>query len=334
MKIGFCCKHSELTGSIVESVESCNFKITTAAWLKRQDRSVAEQRLFDIVVHNLNALENSINEISGWHDSLKMFRIGSDILPFFTHKDYAYFYQQNHVSSMISNRLASIGEISRKNNIRLSFHPGQYCVFGSEHDHVIQNAIEEFEYHTTVAVAMGYGKRFQDFKINIHLSGKGGTKKFLETYSKLSNEARLMITVENEEFGEGGFEECLSISHLVPVVFDIHHHWVKTGEYVSHTDDRIKKVIDSWRGVRPAMHYSQPREEYIPSDILNINSLPDMETILSRGIKKTKLRAHSDYYWNNAVNDLVFPYSENFDIQCESKWKNIASKGLFDYFQK
>ena len=49
-----------------------------------------------------------------------------------------------------------------------------------------------------------------------------------------------------------------------------------------------------------------------------------MADLLGRGYKKAKLRAHSDFYWNRAVNDWAATFSEDFDIQCESKGKNLA----------
>jgi UV DNA damage endonuclease len=52
-----------------------------------------------------------------------------------------------------------------------------------------------------------------------------------------------------------------------------------------------------------------------------------MTTLLDAGYKKAKLRAHSDYYWNNAVNQWAATFANNWDmdIQCESKMKNLAS---------
>jgi hypothetical protein len=49
-----------------------------------------------------------------------------------------------------------------------------------------------------------------------------------------------------------------------------------------------------------------------------------MAQLLAAGYKKQKLRAHSDFYWNQAVNKWAASFSEMFDIQCESKGKNLA----------
>jgi hypothetical protein len=70
------------------------------------------------------------------------------------------------------------------------------------------------------------------------------------------------------------------------------------------------------------MHYSVSREDWLPGH--DVNTLPDMSTLLAAGHKKQKLRAHSDFYWNTAVNAWAGSFTDNFDIMCESKAKNLA----------
>jgi UV DNA damage repair endonuclease len=113
------------------------------------------------------------------------------------------------------------------------------------------------------------------------------------------------------------------------LVLDIHHHWVKTGEYIEPTDDRIKSIIDSWRGVRPAMHYSVSREDVLEN--FNPTVQPNMTTLLESGYKKAKLRAHSDYMWNTAVNDWALRHWSWADIMVEAKMKNLASIKLYEH---
>jgi hypothetical protein len=55
-----------------------------------------------------------------------------------------------------------------------------------------------------------------------------------------------------------------------------------------------------------------------------------MNELLEQGFKKAKLRAHSDYMWNTAVNDWALSFRDNFDIMVESKAKNLASIALFE----
>jgi UV DNA damage endonuclease len=89
-------------------------------------------------------------------------------------------------------------------------------------------------------------------------------------------------------------------------------------------------MIDSWRGVRPAIHYSYSRDEALPSGFAH-DSMPDMSTLLSAGHKKAKLRAHSDYFPNRAVNEYALSFLEYADIMCEAKMKNLASIQLYEH---
>jgi hypothetical protein len=49
---------------------------------------------------------------------------------------------------------------------------------------------------------------------------------------------------------------------------------------------------------------------------------------MESGYKKGKLRAHSDFYWNTAVNEWALSFLDQFDIMAESKAKNLASFAL------
>jgi UV DNA damage repair endonuclease len=280
---------------------------------------------------NIEATKQVVTKIGTLEPQLRMMRLTSDILPAYTHADYKAFWQQADVQRYMEREFAKIGDIARRDDVRLSFHPGQFCVLASENPGIVQNAIEEFEYHVDMIRWMGFGKSFQDFKCNIHVAGKRGPEGMRETYSRLSPEARNTITVENEE-NSWGLDACLSLSDIIPTVLDIHHNWIREGEYIQADDDRVKRVIDSWRGVRPVLHYSVSREDCLvdhPADVL-----PDMKTLLANGFKKGLLRSHSDGYWNTAVNDWALTFSDQFDTMCESKWKNIASFELYKYATK
>jgi UV DNA damage repair endonuclease len=172
---------------------------------------------------------------------------------------------------------------------------------------------------------LGFGLTFQDFKINVHISGRAGPEGIRAAYKRLSPEARNCITIENEEISHG-LDTCLTISDLVPIVLDIHHHWIHSGEYISADEDRVKRVIDSWRGVRPVIHYSVSREDVLPG--FSITNRPELGLLLESGHKKQKLRAHSDFYWNDAVNSWALTHWSWADMMCESKAKNLASFAL------
>ena len=106
---------------------------------------------------------------------------------------------------------------------------------------------------------------------------------------KLSPEARNTITIENEE-NAWGLDSCLELEKHVPLVLDIHHHWCNSnGEYISANDDRVKRVIDSWRGVWPTCHYSVSREEHLPEHRTDIK--PDFTSLCEQDLNKTKTQS-------------------------------------------
>jgi UV DNA damage repair endonuclease len=226
--------------------------------------------------------------------------------------------------------MAPIGETARANDVRLSFHPDQFVVLASERDEVVNKSIEEFEYHCDMVRWMGYGKSFQDFKVNVHISGRRGPQGIRDVYNRLSPEARNTLTLENEEYTHG-LADCLSLSDLVPTVMDIHHNWIREGTYIDSNSDLVKKVIDSWRGVRPTLHYSVSREDLLVGH--SGSQLPDHGALIESGYSKQKLRAHSDYYWNEAVNDWALTFIDKFDMMCESKAKNLASFKLYERYK-
>ena len=179
---------------------------------------------------------------------------------------------------------------------------------------------------------MGFGKSFQDgCKLNVHISGKQGPEGIKKALPRLSQEARNLITIENDEMGHG-LDASLELEKDLALVLDIHHHWIRNEEYIDPNDDRVKRVIDSWRGQRPTMHYSYSRDEALaPANLGDkIHSeMHDIKKLLELGCKKQKLRAHSDFLPNAKVNDWALSFSENFDIQTETKGKNLSAEQLY-----
>ena len=267
--------------------------------------------------------------VGGLPDELRMLRLGSDVLPVYTQADWSYFWQKPDVIEYCEKNFANVGKQARALDVRLSMHPGQFTVLASDNAEIVDRSIEEFEYHTDVIRYMGYGRQFQDFKCNVHISGRNGPAGIKAALKRLSPEARNCITIENDE-NKWGLDSSLELADDLALVLDIHHHWCREGEYIQPTDDRFARVIDSWRGVRPAIHYSYSRTEHLPEGYAH-DTLPDMPALLEAGYKKGKLRGHSDYYPNQLVNDWALSFLPYTDIMCESKCKNLASIDLYKY---
>jgi UV DNA damage endonuclease len=330
-RIGFACKYMHpdqtQTPKILKEIQSqYTERSTTITWLNRQLREVAEQRLYEIAFDNVANLERLIRYVGSLPESLRMVRIGSNLLPAYTHSDWTYFYRQTDLRTRLERAYSYVGDIARELDVRLSMHPGQFTVLASDRTDVVERSLEEFEYHADIIRWMGYGQKWQDFKCNVHISGRRGPQGIKDILPRLSPEARNTITIENDE-NSWGLDASLELAKDVPLVLDIHHHWVKTGEYIEPDDERIRIIIDSWRGVRPAMHYSISREDVLPGHASTLR--PDYQVLLGTGYKKAKLRAHSDYCWNTACNAWALRHWQWADIMVEAKMKNLASAQLY-----
>ena len=326
-RIGFACKWIDREDQVdgikpKDDAKQYNTRSTTVRWLNNQPREVAEQRLWDLMVHNIESSRKLIKRVGALDEHLRMVRLSSDILPVYTQHEWSYFWRRSDVVAYAERAFGEVGELARNLGVRLSFHPGQFTVLASANPGIVERSIEEFEYHNDMIRWMGYGKTFQDFKCNVHISGKQGPQGIIDVLPKLSPEARNTLTIENDEIS-WGLDASLELADHCALVLDIHHHFIKTGEYIHVGDDRFSRVIDSWRGVRPVIHYSVSREDILTEHDVHIK--PDLDILLEQGYKKQKLRAHSDFYWNRAVTDWALTFLERADMMCESKAKNLAS---------
>ena len=167
-RIGFACKYkaeelNKTKKEIKEEESFFNTTTTTLMYLNKLSYNEKELKMINIIKHNFIATKNLLNYVSKLPKELHMLRITSDLLPFYTHKDLSFFYKDRTVIDFIDKELFEIGNFARKNDIRLSFHPGQFCVLASGSVDVINRSIQEFEYHTTMAKKNGLCKNVSRF---------------------------------------------------------------------------------------------------------------------------------------------------------------------------
>ena len=338
-RIGFCCKwlndRSEFGGMKVNAKDrDLNGRSTTMRWL-REHPGDAEQRQHDIMDHNTAAAVRMIERVGQLPLERRMVRLGSEMLQGYTEKNWIDWWQRREIQDHLAKIFAPVGEAARKHDVKISFHPGQFCVLASETPDIVERSILEYEYHVDMARWMGYGKSGHDgCKINVHISGRQGPEGIIKVLPRLSTEARNLITIENDEMG-WGLDATLKLEKHVALVLDIHHHLIRDEEHIRPNDDRVKRVIDSWRGVRPTLHFSYFRDEALLPAFnacpeLMHNNLHDIRVLLSFGCKKQKLRAHSDLFPNQKTNAWALSFRENFDIQTEAKGKNMAAQQVYE----
>ena len=332
-RIGFACKYMlspdvKKSKAILEAERLVNTGSTTVAWLNRQSRAAAELNLWQVARHNLASVRGVLKLVANMDPRLRMMRLSSDLLPMYTEANWGYFWQQPDVKRFCEHEFAIIGDFARTHDIKLSFHPGQFCVLASSDAQIVERSIAEFEYHVDMARMMGYGATWHDhgFKINVHISGREGPFGILGALHVMTPEARNLITIENDE-NSWGIDASLELEKHVALVLDIHHHLLHSkGEYINPSDDRCKRIFDSWRGVRPTIHYSLSQEELI--DQQSQAGLPNWDHVLAKH-SKAKLRAHSNDAWNEHFNQWALEFWPYADIMVEAKFKNLASQRLF-----
>ena len=79
-RIGFCCKYMDPDQSqkpkILKEIQQ-NFteRMTTITWLNRQEKSVAEERMLELVTHNMQAAYNLVEWVSKLPAERRMVRL-------------------------------------------------------------------------------------------------------------------------------------------------------------------------------------------------------------------------------------------------------------------
>ena len=333
-RIGFACQYRHpdrsLSAGELKTIEAAfNPRTTTLRWMDSVAPAVAHEKLAEIVEHNLLAQSRLLAYVLTLPEPLQMLRLSSDLLPFYSHPKVAAFYQRPEMQQRLIEGFAAIGEVARAANIRLSMHPGQYCVLGSDRPDVVENSLAEFEYHADMIRMMGYGRTFQDFKCNLHIAGKLGGDGIRAVWPRLSHEARQCITFENDE-KTYGVDACLALADLAPVVLDVHHCWIHEDDYIDPHSERVARIIDSWRGVRPTMHLSQPQER-LQELGLSAGQKLEMPEVLKVAPKR-ELYGHSARMWNHWTNEYVLQFLDRFDIMFESKDKNVATVEFYERY--
>ncbi len=262
-------------------------------------RNASEENLKRITEKNLSALEAMLHY--NIENNIKLFRISSDIIPFGSHP-----VNQLPWWELYEKKLLELGHKIAKAGIRVSMHPGQYTVLNSPNYTVVENAINDLEYHNRFLSSLDAGK---ECKLILHVGGVYGDKAkamdaFLLHYHKLKDGVRRRLVIENDDRNYN-IEDVLQISAKTgaPVVFDNLHHLINPPDFIMSDAEWIKVCGNTWTkedGVQK-IHYSQQKETGRPgshSDTINIKDF-------------------AKYY-------SQLPY-KNLDIMLEVKDKNISA---------
>lgn len=268
INLGYACINTELRQKGIFSSRTCRL----ATYLKNP-------KIIDELV-DLNL--NDLMKILEWNrdNDIKLFRISSQMFPFASHLKYGYSIQK------WSKLLKSIGLFAEKNFIRLTFHPGQFCVLSSQLENVIQNSIREIDHHAEILDMMGCS---QDSVIVLHGGSKqkGSLERFKKNFHRLSISSQKRLVLENCETCFK-VEDLLPVCHElnVPLVLDYHHFNLNHELELSFL---MKYILMTWqrRNIRPKFHISESEEccgESLTSRRKHSNIVYNLPELLPNGI--------------------------------------------------
>ena len=276
-------------------------------------RTVKEKGIDELknkIIQNLKDLITMImwNENNG----IKVFRLSSELFP---HKSNPLVDDYNF--DFAKDLLKEIGDLSKKLNQRLTFHPGQYNVVGTPDEKKFQQTINDLSYHAEVLDLMGLD---YNSVLVVHGGGVYGNKeetieRWCIQYEKLPQNIKNRLVIENCEKCFS-IEDCIKISQKVniPIVFDTHHYdcynKLHPTETLQEPSYYIETILKSWtnRKLKPKFHISEQGSGKIGHHSDFVEVIPDY------------------------LLEIPQKYSIDIDIMIEAKMKEQAIFKLYDKY--
>ncbi|WHY91865.1 UV DNA damage repair endonuclease UvsE [Neobacillus cucumis] len=190
---------------------------------------------------------------------IELYRFSSSLVPLATHPEVRWDFV-----TPFQKEWQEIGEVVRKNQLRVSFHPNQFTLFTSKNPKITENAVIDMEYHFRMLEAMGLE---QESLINIHIGGAYGNKaealtRFHQNLTALPLPIKQVMTLENDDKTYHTAETLTSCEkEQVPFVFDYHHHMANLCE--DPLEELLPRLFQTWErvGLPPKVHISSPKSE-------------------------------------------------------------------------
>ena len=252
-------------------------------------------------------------------ESISMYRLTSDVIPYGTHPDLPQFHGQ---LEECAEEVAALGARARELDLRLSSHPGQYTVLNSEREDVRVGAARDLDLQARFFDAMGLGP---EAVVVLHVgAGRGDTKAgadaFVREVERLSEPAHRRLVVENDD-RTYGLTDVLEVSRRtgVRVVWDILHHHCHDPEGIPDRE-ALELALATWPdGEVPKIHYSTPKTA------MEIRKVRKGRRVENRPVLP-ELRGHADM-----VDPIAFELflrttarGLRFDVMLEAKAKDLA----------
>jgi UV DNA damage endonuclease len=236
-------------------------------------------------------------------NGFEVYRMTSDLFP------WASEYEMESLPDWreINDVLVDVGNIAKRTNQRLTFHPGQFNCLTSPHEHVVLNCVKDLTIHGKIMDYIGLS-RSPDALINIHAGGAHGDRvsaaeRFCKNFELLPDSVKTRLTVENDDkeslFSTRDLYEMIHTRVGIPIVHDFHHAKFRKSADMNE-EEELRLAASTWKnGIRQLTHYSESASLREGKDVIP--------------------QAHSEY-----VDGPVSNYGLTFDCDIEAKAKELA----------
>jgi UV DNA damage endonuclease len=240
--------------SLWEASPSRTVTFTRYEQLGKAERTA---KLFELTAENLKSTRRML--FYNIAHEIELYRLSSSIVPLATHPEVMWDFV-----TPFQKEWQELGDIIRRHQLRVSFHPNQFTLFTSPKNKITDNAVIDMEYHYRMLEAMGVEK---ESVLNIHIGGAYGDKvetiqRFHQNLKKLPEHIKKVMTLENDDKTYNAEETLLACEkESIRFVFDYHHHMANLGEIS--LAEILSRTVTTWEetNLPPKIHVSSPKSE-------------------------------------------------------------------------
>lgn len=274
-----------------------HYKTLSFSQYQKLGTEKANVKLTEIILDNLNVLENILRY--NVKNGIYFYRLSQNMIPLATHPEVDF----DYITPFLT-KWKRIGQWIKRHQIRVDFHPDQFCVLNSHRQEVVTSSIKILEFIYAIYQALG----IDNGKVVLHIGSsvmgkKESIERFKKNFFQLPLPLQQMILLENDD-KIYTIEDTLALCeelHL-QMVLDYHHYRCNHTQY--NLDHFLSRIFATWKesGYPPKVHFSSPKS-------------------------KQEKRAHSFYLdYKSFVQflEVIKKYPYDVDIMLECKGKDEA----------
>ena len=258
------------------------------------------EKLDRVIVSNLKSLEEII--YYNIKNNIHFYRMSSKIIPLATKSDVKFDYINKYKSYY-----DKIGKMISDYDMRVDFHPDQFCVLNSVKSDVVSASIDILKYHYSLLEALGIKNKILVLHVGSNSFGKDNSiRRFINNFNKLPKYLKECIAIENDD-KVFNVNDVLEISKNtgVPVILDYHHHLCNKSDF------SFEDIFNSFNNNKVNMNFSSSKN-------------------------KKDFRSHNDYINGDDFIDFIKilkKYDRDVDIMIEAKCKDDSLFRLVRYIK-